>query len=64
MDVAKVVALLIAVNQAVFGFAPITFGVLRDLAGGGWAPIAAATLVKFAGAFVVLCGPRATPAPP
>lgn len=35
MDVAKVVALLIAVNQAVFGFAPITFGVLRDLAGGG-----------------------------
>ena len=42
-DVARVVAL--AFTQAVFAFAPAAFGVLRDAADGGWAPVLVAALV-------------------
>jgi cyanate permease len=55
-EVGRVVALVIAVNQAVFAFAPAVFGVLRDMAGGGWAPIAGAAAVQLAAAIVVLSG--------
>jgi MFS family permease len=53
-EVGRVVALVTAVNQAAFAFAPAILGLLRDLAGGGWAPIAAALAVQVAAAIVVL----------
>ena len=57
-EVGRVVALTTAVNQAAFAFAPAVFGVLRDLAGGGWALIAAAAIIQVAAAMVVLGGHR------
>jgi hypothetical protein len=58
-DVARVVALVTAVNQAAFAFAPAAFGALRDLAGGNAASMLAAALVQVAAAAVVLAGRRA-----
>ena len=57
-DAARVVALVIAVNHAVFAFAPATLGLLRDIAGWGGAPIALAALVQLAALIVVLAGRR------
>lgn len=58
-DLARVVALVTAVNQAGFAFAPAAFGALRDLAGGNTASMLAAALVQLAAAAVVLAGRRA-----
>lgn len=55
-DVGRVVALVTAVNQAVFGFAPVIMGVLRDTAGWGGAPVALAAAVQLVAAAVVLAG--------
>jgi MFS family permease len=55
-DVGRVVALVVAVNQAVFAFAPVTLGLLRDNAGWGGAPIALAALVQLAALVAVLTG--------
>ncbi|MBR0641927.1 MFS transporter [Plastoroseomonas hellenica] len=57
-DVARVVALVTAVNQAAFAFAPAVFGALRDLAGGNTTSMLAAALVQVAAAAVVLAGRR------
>ena len=58
-DVGRVVALVTAVNQAVFAFAPAALGLLRDLSGWGGAPILLALLIQMAAAFVILAGCRA-----
>ncbi len=55
-DAARVVALVIAVNHAVFAFAPAALGLLRDITGWGGAPIALAALVQLAALVVVLTG--------
>ena len=57
-DVGRVVALVTAVNQAVFAFAPAIFGALHDLTGGSSAAIAAAGIVQIVAAMVVLAGSR------
>ena len=57
-DVARVVALVVAINQAVFAFAPAALGLLRDTIAGGWAPIVAVGLIQCAAATVVLLGRR------
>ena len=54
-DVPRVVALVTAVNQAVFAFAPVIFGVLREVIGGYATPfLIAATIQIAAGAAVIL----------
>jgi MFS family permease len=55
-DVGRVVALATAVNQAVFAFAPVVFGALRDLQGGYALPFAAACLIQIAAALLVIAG--------
>ncbi len=57
-EVARVVALLTAINQAVFAFAPGTFGVLRDLTGSYAAPLALAVALQLCAAALVLLGRR------
>jgi MFS family permease len=57
-DVGRVVASVVAVNQAVFAFAPVTLGLLRDNAGWGGTPIALAALVQLVALVIVLTGRR------
>lgn len=57
-DAGRVVALVIAVNQATFSFAPGVFGVLHDLAGSYAAPLALAVLLQTTAAVLVLVGRR------
>ena len=53
-DVSTVVALITAVNQAVFAFAPAILGVLRDLEGGYALPFAVAACVQVAASLMVI----------
>jgi MFS family permease len=55
-DVGRVVALVTAVNQAVFGFAPAVLGALRDTTGWAGAPILLAALVQLTAAATALAG--------
>jgi MFS family permease len=55
-DVPRVVALVVAINQATFAFAPAVLGAIRDATSGTWAPILVVTLLEFAGGIVVLLG--------
>ncbi|WP_421998272.1 MFS transporter [Reyranella sp.] len=57
-DVGMVVALLTAINQAVFAFAPAVFGGLRDLAGGYIAAFLLAAIVQILAAAIVAGGSR------
>jgi MFS family permease len=52
-DVGRVVALVTAVNQAAYAFAPALFGLLRDATGSGAAVFAAAGVVQVAAAAVL-----------
>ena len=54
VDVARVVALVFAFSQAVFASAPAVFGLLRDTADAGWAPVLAAAVVQVGAAVTVL----------
>jgi predicted MFS family arabinose efflux permease len=57
-DVPRVVALVTAVNQAVFAFAPAVFGVLREVSGAYTMPFLLAAVVQvIAGAVIVLGRP-------
>lgn len=56
MDVARVVGLVTAVNQAVYSFAPGTFGALYDATGNYAAPLATAAVLQTAAAAMVLMG--------
>jgi hypothetical protein len=54
-DVPRVVALVTAVNQAVFAFAPAVFGILREVSGAYTLPFLLAAAVQvIAGAVIVL----------
>jgi predicted MFS family arabinose efflux permease len=53
-DVGRAVALVVAINQAVFAFAPAILGVLRDVEGDYRAAFAVAAGVQVAAAMVVL----------
>jgi cyanate permease len=55
-DVLRAVALMTAVNQALFAFAPGVFGVLRDLTGSYGLPLALAAALQLAGAILILVG--------
>jgi predicted MFS family arabinose efflux permease len=52
-DVGRAVALVIAINQATFAFAPAVLGMLRDLGGGYALPFAVAALIQLAAAAIV-----------
>ena len=56
VDLGRVVALVVAINQAVFSFAPAVFGALHDLAGSYAAPLLLATALHLAAAALVLMG--------
>jgi cyanate permease len=58
VDLGRVVALAIAVNQAFFSIAPGVFGALHDLAGSYAAPLAMAIALHLAAAALVLMGRR------
>ena len=57
-DVDRVVALVVAINQAVFAFAPAALGLLRDIIATPWVPVATIGLVQVVAAGVVLLGRR------
>lgn len=57
-DVATAVALLAAVNQALYAFAPGMFGVLRDLTGAYTLPFLLAAGAQVAAAVIILLGRR------
>jgi MFS family permease len=60
-DVPRVVALVTAVNQAVFAFAPTILGILSEISGGYAVPfLIAATIQVLAGAVVVASRMRST----
>jgi cyanate permease len=55
-DVGTVVALVVAINQAVFALAPAILGAVRDYATDYNASFAIAAVIQFAAAGVVLIG--------
>jgi MFS family permease len=57
-DVPRVVALVTAINQAVFAFAPGVFGGLRDLTGDYVLPFVVVAITQLAASALVLCGLR------
>jgi MFS family permease len=56
IDLGRVVALVVALNQAVYSFAPAIFGALHDLAGSYAAPLLLAIALHSAAAILVLTG--------
>jgi len=59
--VPRVVALVTAVNQAVFAFAPVMFGLLREVSDGYAVPfIVAAAIQVIAGLVLILGRPRSS----
>jgi cyanate permease len=55
-DVLRAVAMVTAVNQALFAFAPGVFGLLRDLTGSYALPLALAAVLQLACAILILAG--------
>jgi cyanate permease len=55
-DTPRVVALVTAVNQAMFAFAPFVFGLLHDLTGGYAVPFTVAAVFELAAGMIVLTG--------
>jgi hypothetical protein len=55
-DIPRVVALLTAINQAVFAFAPFAFGVLHDVTGGYAVTFSVAAVFQLAAGAIVLTG--------
>ena len=63
-DVLRAVALVTAVNQALFAFAPGVFGALRDLTGSYALPLMLAAALDLAGVILILAGrPVSGPSP-
>ena len=58
VDLGRVVALVIAINQATFSFAPGIFGALHDLAGGYGVPLAVAVVLHTGAVVLILAGRR------
>jgi MFS family permease len=61
VDVGKVVALAIAINQAVMAFGPAVFGILHDVTGSYVVPFALANILEVAAALILLAGRRRIP---
>jgi MFS family permease len=55
-DVLRVVALVTALNQALFAFAPGLFGALRDVTGSYALPLALAAALQIAAAILIMLG--------
>jgi cyanate permease len=55
-DIPRVVALVTAINQAVFAFAPFAFGALHDLTGSYTVPFSTAAVFELAAGVIVLTG--------
>lgn len=55
-DLGRVVALVVALNQGVYSFAPAVFGALRDLSGSYRAPLLLAVALHSLAAILVLAG--------
>ncbi len=53
-DVGRAVALTVAINQAVFAFAPAVLGVLRDIEGDYRLAFAVAAVIQLAAAMIVI----------
>jgi predicted MFS family arabinose efflux permease len=53
-DVGKAVALMVAINQAVFAFAPAVLGTVRDIASGYFWSFGLAAAIQFASAGIIL----------
>jgi MFS family permease len=62
-DIPRVVALVTAINQAVFAFAPFAFGVFYDLTGGYAVPFCAAAVFELTAGAIVLVGREGKCAP-
>ncbi|MFM9845745.1 MAG: MFS transporter [Hyphomicrobiaceae bacterium] len=63
-DVVTVVALIVAINQAVFAFAPAIVGAFRDATSDYLLPFAMVAWVQLLAATIVLLGRGATASPP
>jgi Major Facilitator Superfamily len=61
-SVPRVVALVTAVNQAVFAFAPAILGILREVSGGYLVPFLTAAVVQIVAASVIVIGRNFSPA--
>lgn len=61
-DVAVVVALVVAINQATFAFAPAIFGALRETAASYQLPFLLAAIVQICAAIIVMIGRSQTSA--
>lgn len=57
-DVGKAVALMVAINQAVFAFAPAVLGAVRDVEGGYTSAFALAAAIQAVAALIILAGRR------
>lgn len=55
-DVPRVVALVTAINQAVFAFAPVIFGLLREVSDGYAVPFMVAVVIQVIAGLVVMPG--------
>jgi cyanate permease len=58
-DVVTVVALIIAINQGVFAFAPAIVGALRDTSANYQLPFALIAAIQLLAAVIILLGRRA-----
>ncbi|MEH2608606.1 MFS family permease [Bradyrhizobium sp. AZCC 1693] len=62
-DVATAVALIIAINQGVFAFAPAIIGAMHDTTANYQLPFALIAMIQFLAAVIILLGRRSTRAP-
>jgi predicted MFS family arabinose efflux permease len=62
-DVATVVALIIAINQGVFAFAPAIIGAMHDTTADYQLPFALIALIQLLAAMIILLGRRSTRTP-
>jgi len=62
-DVATAVALIVAINQGVFAFAPAVIGAMRDTTANYQLPFTLIAMIQFLAAVIILLGRRSTRAP-
>ncbi|KRR18162.1 hypothetical protein CQ14_24850 [Bradyrhizobium lablabi] len=62
-DVATAVALIVAINQGVFAFAPAIIGAMRDTTADYQVPFALIAMIQLLAAFIILLGRSSTRSP-